>query len=376
MFAKCSSSRQKFNLDLIITPRTKQSRRKSRYNRLMSDATTEHADLTSLNTLTIAATADFLVPITTVDQIAEAAELARHHKLPLIPWGSGSNVVIGAAALHAVVAKIELTGRTVTATPTHTDVQVGAGENWDEFVAWSVSQGLHGIESLSLVPGTIGAAPVQNVGAYGQEVSETITSIEAYDLQANRLVELSNTDCQFGYRDSLFKHAGKGRYIITTVSFRLTPAEQVAMPTYATLAAELTRRHITAPTVADIRTCVIAVRQARLPDPAITPTAGSFFHNPIISPEAARKLEEEHPDMPHWPAANNQVKLAAAWLVEQCGLKGVVRDGVGLYDKQAICLINPGHRPAADVLAFRDYVIGVVQDRFGVRLQMEPELIT
>jgi UDP-N-acetylmuramate dehydrogenase len=371
MFAKCSYHRQNFNLGLIIRVPNQ-----SRYNRSMSVVATEHADLTGLNTLAIAASADFLVPITAVDQITEAVELARRHQLPLIPWGSGSNVVIGVAALHAVIAKIELTGRAITVTPTHTDVHVGAGENWDALVAWSTDQGLQGIESLSLVPGTVGAAPVQNVGAYGQEVSETITAIEAYDLKTNQLVQLSNADCQFGYRDSIFKHAGKGRYIITTVSFRLKPAKQVAMPTYATLAAELTRRQITRPTVADIRESVIAVRQARLPDPAAVPTAGSFFHNPIISAAAASRLQEQHPKMPHWPAPDNQVKLAAAWLVEQCGLKGVMRDGVGLYDKQAICLINPGHRPAAEVLAFRDYVIDVVQDRFGVRLQMEPELIT
>ncbi len=342
----------------------------------MPISVTENVDLTPLNTLGIAATARYLVSVTASEYIAEAAKLANAQSLPLIPWGSGSNVVIGTTTLEAVIAKLELTGREVKTTPTHTDIRVGAGEQWDNLVAWSVGESLSGIETLSLIPGTVGAAPVQNIGAYGQEISESLLSVEAYDLKTNQTVELSKADCQFGYRDSIFKHSGKGRYIITAVSLRLTPASHLAMPTYATLAAELKRRNITRPTIAEVRDCVIAVRQSRLPDPAVTPTAGSFFHNPIVTAHTFTAIQQQHPDIPHWPAADNHVKLAAAWLVEQCGLKGVMHGGVGLYDKQAICLINPGHRPANEVLAFSDYVITTVKGRFGVELHMEPELVT
>ncbi|HUC86969.1 MAG TPA: UDP-N-acetylmuramate dehydrogenase [Candidatus Saccharimonadales bacterium] len=332
-------------------------------------------DLTPLNTLGISATADYLARATAPSDITEAAAFAHSHDLPLIPLGSGSNIVIGTATLHCVLLKIEISGRSVTATPTHTDVRVGAGERWDELVAWSVEQQLHGIEALSLIPGTVGAAPVQNVGAYGQEISQALLAVEAYDLTTDKVVTLSNAECRFAYRDSIFKHAGKQRYIITAVTLRLTPATTLPLPTYATLQAELERRGVTQPTVADIRSAVIAVRQSRLPDPAVTPTVGSFFHNPVIAAADFAKLQADHPEVPHWSTPAGQIKLAAAWLVEQTGLKGEIRDGVGLYEKQAICLINPGHKPAAEVLAFRDHVIDAVEQRFGIRLQMEPELI-
>jgi UDP-N-acetylmuramate dehydrogenase len=335
----------------------------------------QDVDLTPLNTLGIAATGDYLAHATSPEDIIEAVRFAHDHNLPLIPLGSGSNIVIGAAKLSCVLLKMEIRGRTVTTTPTHTDVEVGSGENWDELVTWSVEHGLHGIEALSLVPGTVGAAPVQNVGAYGQEVSQSIISLEAYDRTEERMETISNADCRFKYRDSIFKHAGKERYIITSVTFRLTPATTLPSPTYATLQAELQRRGIDRPTVADIRSAVITVRQARLPDPAITPTVGSFFHNPIISATRFADLEAEHPDIPHWSTPDGKIKLAAGWLVEQTGLKGEIIDGVGLYEKQALCLINPGHKPAATVLAFRDRIITTVREQFGVTLQMEPELI-
>ena len=345
------------------------------YNTDMSLPIETSVDLTPLNTLGIAASADYLIRITKPEQIPEAIAFAHAKTLPWFALGEGSNIVIGTAKLGCVVLKVELAGRTVTTAADHTDIRVGAGENWDEFVAWTVAHNLEGIEALSLVPGTVGAAPVQNVGAYGQEVSSTITEIEAYDTQTSQSVTLSNADAQFGYRDSIFKHAGKRRYVITAVHFRLKPTTNALEPTYESLHAELTRRGIHHPTVADIRTAVIAIRTAKLPDPAVTPTAGSFFHNPVISADEFHKLQAAHPHIPHWPTAEGKVKLAAAWLVEQCGFKGVVKDGVGIYPKQAIALINPGHRPAADVLDFRDYIITGVKRRFGVTLQMEPELI-
>ncbi|HUC20635.1 MAG TPA: UDP-N-acetylmuramate dehydrogenase, partial [Candidatus Polarisedimenticolaceae bacterium] len=276
-----------------------------------------------------------------------------------------------------LVLKIEIPGRTITSqTDEYTQITVGAGENWDELVAWSVEQNLHGIEALSLIPGTVGAAPVQNIGAYGQELSETLTHLEAYDIKAGAMITLSNADCKFSYRDSLFKHAGRGRYVITSLSLRLTPATGSQPANYSRLQNRLEAEGITHPTVADIRKTVIAIRQARLPDPAQIPTVGSFFSNPLVDPEAATALHNAYPEMPQWQMPHKKVKLAAAWLVEKCGFKGVVEGGVGMYDKQAIALINPGHKGSDEVLAFRDRVIDAVEQKFGVTLSQEPELIS
>jgi UDP-N-acetylmuramate dehydrogenase len=336
----------------------------------------QDVDLTPSNTLAIPSRVDYCAIISSADQLTEAVAFASSHHLPVFTLGKGSNIVLGQEHLHCLALKIEIHGRhTLDETATHTTIAVGAGESWDAFVQWSVAKSLRGIESLSIVPGTVGAAPVQNVGAYGQEVSETITEVAVFDAHSGEHRRLSNEDCHFSYRDSIFKHAGKGRYIITEVTFRLVPQTEAPPPTYASLQAELDRRDITKPTVSDIREAVIAVRTAKLPDPAVTPTAGSFFHNPIVDSEVLQRLQQDHPDIPHWPGAEGRIKLSAPWLVEQVGLKGVVKDGVGLYSKQAICLINPGHQPASVVLAFRDHIIATVQERFGVTLQMEPELI-
>lgn len=337
----------------------------------------ENTALRPLTTLGITATADFLIHITDTNQLPEAIKFAADKQLPVFILGGGSNVVLGQDDLHCVALKIEIPGRKIVEqSDSHTDITVGAGENWDEFVAWTVQQDLSGIEALSLIPGTIGGAPVQNVGAYGQEVKTTITNVEVFDATSGEITTIPNSDCDFAYRDSMFKHTGKNRYIVTAVTFRLLPATKASLPEYATLQAELDRRNITTPTIKDIRECVIAVRQTRLPDPAITPTAGSFFHNPIIAADEAKPILANHPDLPNWPVDENRTKLSAAWMIEQCGFKGKVQDGVGMYDRQALALINPGHKSAREVLEFRDQVIAAVNEKFGVTLNMEPELIS
>lgn len=337
----------------------------------------ENTALRPLTTLGITATADFLIHITEAKQLPEAVAFAADKQLPIFILGGGSNVVLGQDRLQCVALKVELSGREILEqTADHTDIKVGAGENWDAFVGWTVEQNLSGIEALSLIPGTVGGAPVQNVGAYGQEVKTTITNVEAFDTTTGEIAAIPNADCEFAYRDSMFKHEGKNRYIVTAVTFRLLPADKATLPEYATLQAELDRRNITTPTIKDIRESVIAVRQARLPNPAITPTAGSFFHNPIIATEEAKRALANHPDLPNWPVDESKTKLSAAWMVEQCGFKGQVKAGVGIYDQQALALINPGHKSAKEVLAFRDQIIAVTKQKFGVTLTMEPELIS
>lgn len=310
-------------------------------------------------------------------ELEEAVRLAKQKRLRIFPIGDGSNILFGvdrfeALAIHYEPERIEI----LESSATHTDVRVEAGRNWDEFVQWAIKRDLAGIESMSIVPGTMGSVPVQNVGCYGQEVSETITAVRAFDMKKQKWVEISNQDCQFTYRDSLFKHPAGKHYFITAVTFRLIPGTRAPTPEYVTLQEELAKRGIEGkPTLKQIRSALITVRTNRLPDPKKIPTAGSFFHNPIVSAEKYQALAKKYPELPHYPAAGGKVKLSAPWLVEACGLKGFERDGIGLYKKQAIALINPGHRPGKELLKFRDYVAGKVFKKFGVRLNMEPELV-
>lgn len=337
----------------------------------------ENSDLQPLNTLAIPAKARYLVTVSNDAELEEAVEFAKGKGLRVFPLGSGSNIVLANEVLEAVVVRLETTGISMDEKKqTHTDITVNAGHIWDELVQWSVENDLAGIESMTIVPGTVGAAPVQNVGCYGQEVSETITRVRAYDTDKQAWVTLSNADCRFGYRDSLFKTAEGKRFIITQVSFRLVSGETAPVPQYATLQAELVRRGIEGrPTLHQIRDALIAVRTSRLPDPAKVPTAGSFFHNPIVPAEVYLELVKKNPGMPHFPVPDARVKLLAPWLIDQCGLKGYEKNGIGMYEKQAVALINPGKRPGKEVIEFRDMVTEKVQERFGIALRMEPELV-
>ncbi len=331
-------------------------------------------DLSGRNTLGIPSVADYGIIITHPQETPAAVAEAHRLKLPHFVLGGGSNIVLAAAQQHCTVLRLEFSGiAVINQSVAHADVEAQAGTDWDYLVTWTVAHGLAGIEALSIIPGTVGAAPVQNVGAYGQEVSETITSVTAYDTAKQKYVSLNNADCRFSYRDSLFKR-DTGRYVITAVRFRLRKDGQ-SVVRYASLQAELASCGISKPRLTDIRSAVVAIRRAKLPDPAVIPTAGSFFHNPIVPNRVASKLIASYPQMPHWPLADGRVKLAAGWLIDQCDLKGVNHDGVGTHPQQALSLINPGRRPAATVLAFRDHIVNTVRQRFGITLAMEPQLV-
>lgn len=338
----------------------------------------ENVSAEDLCTLAIPSTLRYLATVSTAGELADAVRFAKDRGIRAFPLGDGSNIVPGEDELDLVAIRNVREGIEVAEeTDAHTDVTVAAGTDWDEFVRWAIDRELAGVESLSIVPGTAGAAPVQNVGCYGQEVSETITRVKAYDMEDGAEVVLTGAECRFGYRDSLFKKPEGKRFAITEVTFRLTPGELAPVPEYHTLQAELERRKIAGrPTLRQIRDAVIAVRHSKLPDPTKIPTAGSFFHNPVVPTARYEELAKRFPDLVNFPAGEGRVKLSAPWLIESCGLKGYERDGVGIYEKQAVALVNPGHRPAADVLAFRDFVAGKVEQKFGIALTMEPELVT
>lgn len=253
-------------------------------------------------------------------------------------------------------------------------VRVGAGLEWDEFVAWSVERGLWGLENLSLIPGKVGAAPVQNIGAYGAEAKDTIASVEMFFPEQGAFVTLAAEHCGFGYRESVFKHTLKGRVIITSVTFCLS---KVAAPKlgYGDVEREVEARG--GVSLTNIREAICAIRRAKLPDTAVTGNAGSFFKNPIVEASVAQNLLERYPDMPHYPTTDTtKVKLAAGWLIDQCGLKGYSEGNVGVHSRQALVLINTtGNATGSEVIAFAGKVCQTVAQKFGITIEPEVNIL-
>ena len=253
-------------------------------------------------------------------------------------------------------------------------VEAGAGENWHAFVLWTLARGWPGLENLALIPGTVGAAPVQNIGAYGLEVGELVARVRAWDFRRNDYVDYSREACRFAYRHSVFKEEGRhldGSLAIVALTLRL-PKRWQANCRYADVAQELTARGITQPVASDVAAAVIAVRQRKLPDPAVLPNAGSFFHNPIVSAAQAAELQQRYPDVPIYPQPDGRVKLAAGWLIEAAGWKGKALGPVGMYQKQALVLVNHGGASGEDVRRSMAAVQAAVRTKFAVELTPEP----
>lgn len=327
-------------------------------------------DLAGSNTLALPGRAALYARIDIPGQLAEP-ELAHTRRFIL---GGGSNLVLtgnfDGLVLHMAIPGKRLAGEDAEAWY----VEAGAGENWHEFVQWTLVQGRPGLENLSLIPGTVGAAPIQNIGAYGLEVADRFHSLTAFDFNTGCLVAFNRNDCRFGYRDSLFKQEGwhlSGRFAITSVTFRL-PKAWSPITGYADLARELERRSIASPTARDLAEAVCAVRMAKLPDPARIPNAGSFFHNPVVDAAVADTLAAKHPTLPRYPQPDGRVKLAAGWLIDQAGWKGKDLGPVGMYEKQALVLVNRGCARGEDVKRTMAAVQADVEARFGVRLTPEP----
>ena len=310
------------------------------------------------------------------------AEIAAEEQLPLFfgeksrrfVLGGGSNLVLtgdfNGLVLRMAIAGRELAGEDADAWY----VRAGAGENWHDFVQWTLAQGWPGLENLSLIPGTVGAAPIQNIGAYGLEVGERLHALRVVDMERGEKAVFDRDACRFGYRDSVFKQQGwhlDGRMVITEVTFRLPKAWRL-LTRYADLAAELAARKRVSPTAQEIAAAVIRVREGKLPDPAAIPNAGSFFQNPVVDTAVAERLTRGHPGMPAYAQSDGRVKLAAGWLIEQAGWKGRDLGPVGMFEKQAVVLVNRGGAHGRDVVALMRAVQGGVREKFGVDLAPEP----
>ena len=349
--------------------------------------------LQPLNTFGIAARAAALVR---VQGEADVRRVLQHELLrdaPKLVLGGGSNIVL-TGDLKGVVLKVEVTGRRVAGeTDRHVVVEAGAGENWHDFVGWTLDQGLAGLENLALIPGTVGAAPVQNIGAYGLELQDRFDSLDAIDLETGETFTLNAAQCGFGYRDSVFKHAAPppadgsaaprglglaGRALILRVRFALPKAWQPVLG-YLDLERRMQEEGVAHPTARQIYDWIVAIRSAKLPDPAVIGNAGSFFKNPTVTPEQCQDIIGRDPKLVHYPMPDGSVKLAAGWLIDACGWKGKSVGNAAVYEKQALVLVNRGGRdhPATggEVMTLAKAIQTSVYERFGIRLEPEPFIV-
>jgi UDP-N-acetylmuramate dehydrogenase len=334
----------------------------------------EHVSLAPLTTFKIGGVARFFVDCATTAEIQEALAFAELRNLSIFILGGGSNILISDSGFDGLVIKISLSG-IIEETIDENTIRViaGAGENWDTFVAYTVSKKLYGIENLSLIPGMVGATPVQNIGAYGVEVKDTIDWVEVFDFKDKTLKKLSNTQCQFGYRDSYFKHEGKG-LVVTRVAFMLSKTEKLSLD-YKDLVNYFAEKKILA-TLESVRQAVIEIRTIKLPDIKILGTAGSFFKNPIIAKSAYEQLRKTYPEMPAFPIDAQTVKIPAAWLLDKvCGFKGTRRGAIGVYENQALVLVNFGGGTAAEIKHLAADMIFEVLDKTGITLEREVEYV-
>ncbi|ARP87628.1 UDP-N-acetylmuramate dehydrogenase [Bordetella genomosp. 9] len=332
------------------------------------------ADLTPFNTFGLASSARAYVRITSLAQLPVLSSLARRHSRVFI-LGGGSNVVLP-HEVEGLVVHMAIPGiRLVEARADAWIVEAGGGENWHGFVGRCLANGWDGLENLALIPGTVGAAPVQNIGAYGVELDQRLIGLSAWDVAAGRMVEMTAGDCRFAYRDSRFKHDEPGRWLIVSVRFALP------RPWRPVLAYPDLRRHPALggeggppPSARAIFDAVCEIRRQKLPDPAVIGNAGSFFKNPIVTAEAHAALRERYPALVSYAQPDGRYKLAAGWLIDQCGWKGRNRGPAGVHDRQALVLVNRGGATAADILALADAIQSDVRTRFGVELEREPVL--
>lgn len=323
-------------------------------------------------TMKLGGPARFMTTATTPEELAAACRNATRQSVPFFILGGGSNVVARDEGYSGIVIRNRILGfETVADDSASTTVKIGAGENWDEIVARSVEMGLSGIEAMSAIPGTAGAAPVQNVGAYGQEIADTLVSLEAYDSKEDRFVTLQNDDCGFAYRHSMFRGDQSGRYGIINITLRLSKTSPQP-PFYQALQSYLDDNNITLYTPSVIRQAVMAIRADKLPDPKLLPNTGSFFKNAIIETWQLEDLRREWPDMPAYDLGDKRVKVPSGWLIEQVGLKGQSLHGMKVHDKNALVLINESATSYADLAAAREEIMAKVRDTFRISIEQEP----
>ncbi len=339
----------------------------------------KNVPLQACNTFHIVARAHTLVRLRSLLDLQALLANPDWALAPKFVLGGGSNIVL-TGDVKPMVLKVEIMGRRlVRETARAWVLEAGAGENWHEFIAWSLAQGYPGLENMALIPGTVGASPVQNVGAYGVELQDRFESLDAVDLQTGQLFTLNAAQCGFGYRDSVFKHASKplglaGRALITAVRFAL-PKPWKAVLGYADLEKKRVQTGINNPSAQQIFDWVCDIRRAKLPDPALIGNAGSFFKNPTVSAEQCQDIIGREPKIVHYLLADGSAKLAAGWLIDACGWRGKSVGNAGVYEKQALVLVNRGGATGGEVMTLARSIQTSVYERFGIMLEPEPVVV-
>ena len=338
----------------------------------------ENVSLKDYSTMRLGGPARYLCEVTNRQEASQAIQWATSQQMPVMMIGGGSNIIWRDEGFNGLVIVNKILGyEDFPEDETHHYITIGAGENWDEIVARTTEAGLTGIECLSLVPGSAGGTPIQNVGAYGQEIADTLVSVEAFDITNNGFITIPASDCAFGYRTSRFKTTDKNRFFITHITLHLTKGNPLP-PFYPALQQFLEDQRISSPTSQHIRDAVCTIRRAKLPDPAKVANNGSFFANPIIRTEDFSELVAKFGNnIPHWDAGVGLTKIPAAWLIEQAGFKDVHDESTGMatWARQPLVLVNEHATSTAQLIQFRDNIIASVAQKFGITLQQEPELL-
>jgi len=330
--------------------------------------------LRDFNTFAIECIAQAYVKITSEKILHALISDTALNKLNKLVLGGGSNILLtkdfAGLVLHMCNQGIDIVREDANATY----VRVAAGENWHDFVQWTLERGMGGLENLSLIPGSVGAAPIQNIGAYGVEVEQRIHCVRAFDFETAQTITLSHADCTFAYRESVFKHRLRNRVAILDVTFALPKVWQAHVQ-YADVAQELAARGIAAPNAMEISAAVIAIRKRKLPDPSLIGNAGSFFKNPVVNQDRRDALLVQFPQLVSYAQADGTFKLAAGWLIDHCGWKGKMVGEAGVYEKQALVLVNRGNATGQDIVNLANAIVRNVEARFGVILEPEPIFI-
>jgi UDP-N-acetylmuramate dehydrogenase len=331
----------------------------------------QNISLKNYNTFGIDVLAQRFISITSVYELQQLLKIEKD----IFLISGGSNMLL-TKDIEKLVVHINIKGISIDREG-NDDVYltVNAGENWHEFVLWCVENNYGGVENLSLIPGNVGTCPIQNIGAYGVEVKNTITRVEAIEIESGKLILFPNQVCEFGYRNSIFKNEERGKYIITSVSFHLTKSNHNLNTTYGAIETELSSKKIKKPTLKDISDAVIAIRKSKLPDPKEIGNSGSFFKNPVISTLQFIDLKKQHPNIPSYAVSDTEVKIPAGWLIEKSGFKGKRFGDYGVHEKQALVLVNYGNASGKQIYQLAEKIKETILTNFGVQLEIEVNII-
>ncbi|MCB0409315.1 MAG: UDP-N-acetylmuramate dehydrogenase [Flavobacteriales bacterium] len=331
----------------------------------------QNTSLKPYNTFGVDVNSSFFTDVSSVNNLKQ---ILQKNIKPLLILGGGSNILL-TKNFNGLVVKNNIRGIDLL-DDTENDVvlKVGSGENWHQFVMYCIDHGYCGVENLSLIPGSVGASPMQNIGAYGVEVKDLIEEVEVLDLKNFSIKTFKNSECEFGYRTSIFKTSHKDKYFITAVTFRLSKKPNLNT-SYGAIESELMNRGITKPSIKDVSDAVIAIRQSKLPDPAKIGNSGSFFKNPIVTVEELKNIQNEYENVPNYLQEDGTYKIAAGWLIEQCGWKGKKIEDYGVHDKQALVLVNYGGATGQQIYQLSDDIINSVKEKFNVTLEREVNII-